>query len=99
MKFIYIVKERIKMLEPGEPVEEILDSVGIACATEELAKHEIEKVANHLIDVRDDFFGKCVDFSELCCDHDGVWNLRFTYECGTTLKLEWKIVGADLIES
>lgn len=99
MKFIYIVKERVTMLEPGKPAEEILDSVGIACATEELAKHEIEKVANHLIDVRDNFFGKCVDSSGLFCDGAGVWNLQFTYECGKTLNHEWKIIGTDLIES
>lgn len=99
MKFVYIVKERITMRETGEPAKEILDGVGIACATEELAKHEIEKVANHLIDVRDDFFGKCVDSSELYCDRGGVWNLWFTYECGKTLKYEWKIVGIELIES
>ena len=94
MKFVYCVQRAIRYND-----ELMLDGVETVCVTEELAKREINKSADHIIEVKDDLgYGKCV-WQYFYCDGGGVYHQILTYQNNGTLTYTWRIVAPRLIES
>ena len=94
MKDIYYVKEIIRRNE-----EMILNDIGIACTTKELAIREVEKSIDILKEDKDKFgFGECLSEYSYC-DADGLYHLIFTYIDDGRLEYTWRIDTIELIES